>query len=246
MHHETAVGTSEEVILHPTFMADVTGKKDGRKIPFTSTQQFDSQARTPLAPTHELRLTSFKSFWFFASHPFLKRLRVLRDAWTTTFFIAGKTFPNGNVCFSITCLPHAHLNAFDVHTRNTGFEGGCYTTKAGQVLKMKRTNNTRAPELTALVWNITNTTPSTFTKNLYYLITREEPNLLMVLGAQLGEQVIKTARTLGFRSITSTNREQCWMNGVTIFWKDAAFLLQQHPSYTNSMHIHVKVHVFPD
>lgn len=202
MDHGTALGTSEEVILHPSFMADVIAKKDGRKVPLPYTHGFNEQACTQLASTHELRLTAFKNFWFLDSHPFLKRLRVVRDARIVTFFIAVKTLGHGHFRFSITCLPHAHLNAFDVHNRKTGFQGGCHTAKAKRVLKTRPTENMQAPELTALVWNITKTNPTTMAKNFYYLVTREEPTMFMLLGA-LGDKVIKMASALGFKNITS-------------------------------------------
>lgn len=124
MHHGTAVGKSEEVLLHPTFMADVIAKKEGRHVPDLRKDHFDLHAGIQGGPTHELRILSFKSFWFVGDEPFLKRLRVVRDARIITFFIAEKLLRNGQVRFSITCLPHAHLNPFDVHKQYTGFHGG--------------------------------------------------------------------------------------------------------------------------
>lgn len=61
MHHGTAVGKSKEVMLHPTFMADVLGRKSGRQLPTPRTLTFDRQSPVHVGPTHEVRLTSIKN-----------------------------------------------------------------------------------------------------------------------------------------------------------------------------------------
>lgn len=171
-----------------------------------------------VALTNELWITSFKNFWFLSTHYFLKHIRVVRDARIITFLIGEKRLSHGGVRFFITYLPHAHLNPFEVHKRNTSLEGGCHTIKAKLLLKSIQTDNAQAPELTGFVWNVSNTNPCCISRNLYFMVTHEEPKLLMVLGAQLGEDVIKTVNALGFKHKISNGDSGSWMHAVTIFW----------------------------
>lgn len=124
MHHGTALGTSEEVLLNPSFMADVVLKKDGRQLPLLKNRLHDPKAHLQVAPTHEIRLMSFKHLWFLANYPFLKCIPVMRESGVTSFFIRQIEMSKATVRFSITCLPHAHLNPFEVRKRHTGFDGG--------------------------------------------------------------------------------------------------------------------------
>lgn len=106
---------SEEVILHPNFMSDLIAKKERRQLSRKAELNIHREERTQVGPSHELSVTSLKKIWFFASQSFLKRTRVVHDASIITFFIA--------------CIPHAHLNPFDVQNKHTGFEGGCQISK---------------------------------------------------------------------------------------------------------------------
>lgn len=245
MHHGSAVGKSEEVVLDQSFMADVLGKKVGRQLQHNMKLHFNVEAGMGIGPTHELRIVSFKTFWFLAAEPFLKRLRVLRDARIITFFIAEKPLPYSNVRFSITCLPHIHLNSFDVHNKYTGFEGGCQTTKAKQVLKTVIRLKQHAHDLKAIVWNVSKSVLPTLAKSLYCLVTREQPTLIILLGENVEGNLAKIAASLGY-STTSTNRgTDGWIKDATILWNDEVIHLQKLPTYNNMMHIRVTVRIFP-
>lgn len=244
MVHGTASSKSEEVLLTPTFMADVMAKKEGRLLHSTRNVYFSPHDRSLLEPSHELRVTSFKTLWFLERQPFLKRIRVIRDARITTFFIAEKEIWNGNARFSITCMPHAHLNPLDVHKKNTGFEGGCQTAPAKQVFKKPSVHNTHGGDLKALVWNIANTLPSTIEKTLYYLVTREQPTLIMMPGAHVEGNVSKIANALGLTKLNTNFRSEACMKGATILWDNDAICLQQLSGYDNTIHIRVMVLIY--
>lgn len=78
------------------------------------------------------------------------------------------------------------------------------------------------PELNGLVWNISNLIPTTVTKILCFLITREQPSLIMLVGGQLGGHFNKLPNTLGFKVTTSNKPTDGFANGVTILWQEDA------------------------
>lgn len=243
MHRGMQVGKSEEVTLYPSFMADVLSKKEGRKVPVTTANvQFGADGRIHHGPTHELRITSFKSIWFYGAEPYLKRIRVLRDAKIVTCFITEKEVKPRNVRFSVTWLPHAHLNAFEVHNKHTGFQGGCHTTMTKQVLKSKPTTTAHATDFKALVWNITNTLPSMLTKTLYFLVEREQPSLILLPGAPLGGNFCHVSNALGYNTMTTERGCDGWVAGATILWNKEEIYLKTLPTYDKMIHICVQLY----
>lgn len=246
MQHGMHVGKSEEIILHHSFMAEVVGKKSGRKVPKTRHYLLDGEAPLQVRPTHEIRLTSFKYIWFLTQQPFLKRLRVLRQARICTFFIAATKIAHGGERYSITCLPHSHLNAFDVHSKHTGFQGGCHTTKAKHVLKIKHSEEEVQPGLRAIVWNISGLSPSTISKTVYFLVLREQPTLIILLGGHLGVDFTSTVHELGFKAKTCWLGTEGSLNGVSILWHEELIVFQHLPAYHNTMHLRVTVLLIRD
>lgn len=228
MHHGSAIGKSEEILLNPSFMADIITKKVGRQVPVPQELQVSKGCRIQLGPTHELRLSSFKTFWFYDSQPFLKRIRVVREARIMTLFISEKQVQNTKCRFSITCLPHAHLNAFDVYNKYTGYQGGCCTTKAKKVFSTKTCGLTDGPDLKAIVWNISNIVHHNLEKSLYFLVTHEDPSLIMLVGAHLGGKFATVANALGFNKVIAYKGSDGRMNGTTVLWNNESIILQHN------------------
>lgn len=243
MHHGTACGRSEEVLLNLAFITAVIGTKEGRHLPDIRNHHLNTETCLQSRPTHELRLTGFKNFWFYVSQTFLKHVPVMRDTCVITLFIASKPIWNGNVRYSITFLPHVHLNPFDVHNKYTDFKGGCITTRAKHVFKTKASNAMRHMEFKALVWNISKALPSTIEKTLYFLITNEHPSLIMLLGAHRGGTYTKLANALGFIETTPNSGADAALNGVSLLWQEDAITVKHLPSYHTTLHIHVTVHL---